>query len=306
MREFRELSINASFRSSPAILNLVDGVIAEVGYDAMGLPERPEPHQAHHHQRPGKVEWWPAFSIDEGVDDSGDEGWLGEGERRYATHLARQVKQWLDDAPVMASTGRPLCAGDVLILVRSRGELAALIVARLFAERVPVAGIDRLHLHRPLGVKDLLAAVGFAVQPLDDLNLANLLVSPLIGWDQAQLYDLAKQRGRKPLWAVLQGRSGEGGAVDEALGKLRQLLAMADYTTPATFLETVLSGPLEGRRNLLRALDRRPATRSRNCFPPRLSLSGRTLTRSTASLPGSGRAMSRSSAIPPRRSMRCG
>ena len=251
-REFRELSINASFRSSPAILNLVDGVIAEVGYEAMGLPDRPDRHDAHHAERPGRVEWWPAFSTDDDEgDDLGDEGWIGEGERRYATSLARAVKQWIDDAPVMASTGRPLSAGDVLILVRSRGELASLIVARLFAERVSVAGIDRLHLHRPLAVKDLLAAVGFAVQPLDDLNLANLLVSPLIGWSQDQLYDVANNRGSKPLWSVLQDR---GGAIEATLAQLRMLLAMADYTTPATFLETILSGPLDGRRKLIRRL----------------------------------------------------
>ncbi len=251
-REFRELSINASFRSSPAVLGLVDGVIAEVGYEAMGLPDRPARHEAHHRQRPGRVEWWPAFSIDdEEGEEAGDEGWLGESERRYATDLARTVRQWIDEGPVLASTGRPLSAGDVLILVRSRGELASLLVARLFAERVPVAGIDRLHLHRPLAVKDLLAAVGFAVQPLDDLNLANLLVSPLIGWDQDQLYAVAKGRGKKSLWSALLDRGGE---IEETLGWLRSLLAMADYTTPATFLETILSGPLDGRRKLLRRL----------------------------------------------------
>ena len=218
----------------------------------MGLPDRPARHDAHHTQRPGLVEWWPAFSTDDDEgDDTGDEGWIGEGERRYATSLARAVRQWIDEAPVMASTGRPLTAGDVLILVRSRGELASLIVARLFAERVSVAGIDRLHLHRPLAVKDLLAAVGFAVQPLDDLNLANLLVSPLIGWSQDQLYDVANNRGGKPLWSVLQDRSGE---IGETLVQLRSLLAMADYTTPASFLETILSGPLDGRRKLIRRL----------------------------------------------------
>ncbi|MEO5578511.1 MAG: double-strand break repair helicase AddA, partial [Sphingomicrobium sp.] len=253
--EFRELSIDASFRSSPAVLDVVDAVIAEVGFDAMGLPDRPARHAAFNADRPGRVEWWPAFSVDdEGEGEVGEEGWLDETERHYASHLARTVRQWIDEAPVMASTGRPLSAGDVLILVRSRGELASLLVARLFAERVPVAGIDRLHLHRPLAVRDLLAAVGFAVQPLDDLTLANLLVSPLIGWGQDQLYDVAKGRGKKPLWSVLLGRDGEGGHVDEALGNLRQLLAMADYTTPARFLETILSGPLDGRRKLFHRL----------------------------------------------------
>ncbi len=101
--------------------------------------------------------------------------------------------------------------GDILILVRSRTELASLIVARLYAHRIPVAGIDRLHLHKPLAVKDLLAAVGFAVQPLDDLNLANLLVSPLIGWSQDQLYGLAYGRKGK-LWTELASRRGEQAA----------------------------------------------------------------------------------------------
>ncbi len=254
VREFRELSINASFRSSPAVLDVVDAMIAEVGHEAMGLPDRPAAHDAFHADRPGRIEWWPAFTVDDAAEDAGEEGWLDESERRYATHLAKTVRQWIDEAPVLASTGRPLSAGDVLILVRSRGELASLLVARLFAEQVPVAGIDRLHLHRPLAVKDLLAAVGFAVQPLDDLTLANLLVSPLIGWDQEQLYDVAKGRGKKPLWSVLQGRDGEGSFVHDALVKLRQLLAMADYTTPARFLETILSGPLDGRRKLLHRL----------------------------------------------------
>ena len=89
----------------------------------------------------------------------------GSARMRGATPsaLAKQVRRWIDEAPILASTKRPLSAGDVLILVRSRGELASLIVARLFEEGVPVAGIDRLHLQEPLAVKDLLAAVAFAV-----------------------------------------------------------------------------------------------------------------------------------------------
>jgi hypothetical protein len=47
-----------------------------------------------------------------------------------------------------------------------------------------VAGVDRLRLGAPLAVKDVLAALRFAAQPLDDLSLANLLASPLIGWTQ--------------------------------------------------------------------------------------------------------------------------
>ncbi|MDV3258090.1 MAG: double-strand break repair helicase AddA [Sphingomonas sp.] len=253
-REFRDLSIDASFRSSPPVLELVDALIRQVGHEAMGLAGPPNPHQAFHSSRYGRVELWPPFDAASSANgDIGEEGWIDEPVRLYADALARQVRQWLADAPMMASTGRPLAAGDILILVRSRTELASLIVARLYAQGVPVAGIDRLHLHKPLAVKDLLSAISFAVQPLDDLNLAGLLVSPLIGWSQEQLYQLAQGRPGK-LWTELSRRREETPEFGLAHSLLASWLAMADYVTPSRFLETILSGPLGGRRRLLHRL----------------------------------------------------
>ena len=254
-REFRDLSIDASFRSAPAILDAVDAVIADIGFDEMGLPERPNRHQAVHDAWPGRVEHWPAFVAevpDEEAD--GEEGWITDADRLYATHLAEEVRALIEEAPILSSTKRPLCAGDVMILVRSRKEIASLIVARLFAAKVPVAGIDRLHLQKPLAVRDLISAVRFAVQPLDDLNLAGLLVSPLLGWDQEQLYRLAEPRPEgQPLWRAL-GDARDDPFAGETVEKLNQLLGIADYVTPARFLETILSGPLDGRRALLERL----------------------------------------------------
>ena len=247
--EYRELSIESSFRSASAILEVVDAVIDEIGPQAMGLPDAPNPHRAHFDRWPGEVVLWKPFAVEDGGTEEGEEGWLGEDERLYAGELARQVRRWLDEKPLLATTRRPLTAGDILVLVRSRGELASLIVARLFAEGVPVAGIDRLHLHKPLAVKDLLAAIQFAVQPLDDLNLANLLVSPLIGWDQDQLRELAYAR-KGALWAELGHRASDTPEFLAARELLGSLLAMADYTTPHRFLETILSGPIDGRRKL--------------------------------------------------------
>ncbi|MBA3666208.1 MAG: double-strand break repair helicase AddA [Sphingomonas sp.] len=253
-REFRDLSIDASFRSAPPVLEVVDALIDQVGHAAMGLAQPPNRHVPHHARRPGRVELWPAY--DPGVaaaDDAGEEGWIDEPVRLYADAVAQQVRRWLAEAPTMDSTGRALCAGDILILVRSRTELAALIVARLYAQGVPVAGIDRLHLHKPLAVKDLMAAVAFAVQPLDDLVVANLLVSPLIGWDQQQLYDLAQPRKGR-LWTELQRRREEQAHYADAHSVLSAWLSQADYTTPARFLESILSGPLDGRSKLIRRL----------------------------------------------------
>ncbi|MEO6247051.1 MAG: UvrD-helicase domain-containing protein, partial [Sphingomicrobium sp.] len=253
-REFRDLSIDASFRSAPAILEAVDAVIREVGHEAMGLPERPNLHRAVNDRWPGRVEHWPAFVAEAPDEEDGEEGWITDTDRAYATRLAEEVRALIAEAPIMASTKRPLCAGDVMILVRSRKELASLIVARLFAAKVPVAGIDRLHLQKPLAVRDLISAIRFAVQPLDDLNLAGLLVSPLIGWDQEQLYRLAQPRpAKQSLWLALREARDDPFA-QETIDKLGALLRVADFVTPARFLEMILSGPLDGRRALLARL----------------------------------------------------
>ena len=250
-REFRDLSITASFRSAQPILDVVDSVIATVGHQALALLDPPEAHRAHHADRAGQVELWQPFAAEDADDeaDEGEERWVTLRDRFYAETLAERVRAMIEDAPVLASTGRPLTPGDILILVRSRAELALLIVARLFAAGVPVAGVDRLHLHEPLAVQDLLAAIRFVVQPNDDLSLACLLVSPLIGWDQDRLRSLAWNRPGR-LWRELRQRADENDAFRAAHEALSGLLAIADFTTPSRFLEIILSGPMQGRRKL--------------------------------------------------------
>ena len=249
-RDFRDLSIDASFRSAQPILDVVDAVIGELGHPAIGLPEAPGRHVAYHAERPGKVELWQPFVVETAEEgEEGEERWVELRDRLYAEELASRIKALIEEAQLLGSTGRKLTPGDILVLVRSRGELASLIVARLFGKGVPVAGVDRLHLHEPLAVQDLLAAVRFVIQPNDDLSLANLLVSPLIGWDQDQLRDLAY--GRKgSLWGALRDRAAESAQHADAHSTLAELLSIADYVTPSRFLETILTGPLQGRRKL--------------------------------------------------------
>ncbi|HEY6916399.1 MAG TPA: double-strand break repair helicase AddA, partial [Allosphingosinicella sp.] len=252
---FLDLSISRSFRSSPAILDFVDACLATLGPAALGLPAPPATHESHHRDRPGSVTLWAPFTTESGDEDveEGEEGWIGDATRRYAATLARQIRAWLDAPFLIEGKKRPLRPEDILILVRRRSALAGLIVARLHAEGVPVAGVDRLLLNAPLAVKDLVAAIAFAVQPLDDLNLANLLVSPLFGWTQEELYAIAHGR-EGPLWPALRGKAGLTPKAAEAVEALLSILAMADYATPHIFLETILSGPIGGRRKLLERL----------------------------------------------------
>ena len=261
-RDFLDLSVDLSFRSSPPILAAVDRLIEDLGYEAMGLPRAPNRHESHHVGRAGSVTLWLPHSDDNdgaGGEDGGEEGWVSETVRDYARRLAAQIAAWIRN-PFLLGKGakrRPVRPEDILVLVRRRGDLASLIVARLHAEGVPVAGIDRLALSAPLAVRDLLAAARFAVQPLDDLNLGALLVSPLFGWTQDELF-AASFRREGPLWLAIRGEKLRFQAnpqlLTTTLEGLHELLAMADYATPHGFFETILSGTLRGRHKLLERL----------------------------------------------------
>ncbi|GGZ14469.1 double-strand break repair helicase AddA [Novosphingobium colocasiae] len=267
-RGLRDLGLEQSFRTASDVLHFVDAAIAAIGHAGFGLDTPPDPHKGQ--PRPGYVALWrpvPALAEDEGDDEGGEGGdeegttatWLSRSDRRMAEKIARQVAEWLDPTgPGFAlhkGGVRRAGAGDIMVLVRQRKELAALIVARLHAMRVPVAGVDRLRLGAPLAVKDLVAALRFAVQPLDDLTLAALLVSPLVGWTQEQLLEHAWRGANVRLWEHLRSRSGEP-LVGAALDRLGDLLARADYDTPQALLHWLLVGPWDGRRRLVARLGR--------------------------------------------------
>jgi ATP-dependent helicase/nuclease subunit A len=210
-----------------------------------------------------------------------------------AERIARQVKDWLDSPGgfplVKGKEPRRANAGDVMVLVRKRGALAALIVARLHAAGVPVAGVDRLRLGAPLAVKDLVAALRFAAQPLDDLNLANLLVSPLIGWSQEQLLAHGYREKGVHLWDHLRAATDpEPRAV---LAQLGELLGKAEIRPVQAVLHWMLVGPGRGASGWSRGWGMRPTTPSTNSSTPPMPMPPVRRPALSASSTGSRRAM---------------
>jgi ATP-dependent helicase/nuclease subunit A len=248
-RDPHDLSLARSFRSSQPVLDLVNAVITTITPEAFGLDRAPPPHRSGTRGQAGAVTLWSPVRLDaDAADDETDaeeEGWISDTDLVLARNIATEVRRWIDGGLTLHNHGRVARPGDVLILVRSRKDLARLIVSRLVQADVPVAGIDRLRLDAPIAVKDLMACVRFVLQPADDLNLAALLVSPLIGWSQDELYVRGKGRTKATLWQHL------GDAKPEPL---LDLLNRADLSTPHRFIEHILSGPLQGRRRLLARL----------------------------------------------------
>lgn len=258
---WQDLDLGRSFRTADLVLGFVNHVISTLGFTEFGLDKAPPPHEGT--DRPGMVTLWPPIMPDKdepGEDPEADAGdsqdWIPRHDTMLAQRIADQVHRWVSGAePFVLEKGsrRHAQAGDIMVLVRQRKELASQIVAKLYARGVPVAGVDRLRLGAPLVIKDILAALRFAAQPQDDLSLANLLSSPLMGWTQDDLLAHAPRPSAVRLWDHLR-RADAPETVARTAAQLRELLRRADYQTPQALIAWLLTGPWQGRARLVERL----------------------------------------------------
>lgn len=239
-----------SFRSSPAILRLVDAAFTR---DPGGLGGPPQ-HVAFFATAAGRVDLWPALPPAE-KDDDGE--WDDPLDRPASTHpdllLARAIAAeiWaLIDAGTMIDTRdgpQPLHEGHILILVRRRsGLLFDALLQACKVQRLAMAGADVLVLSDEPAVVDVVALLKFLALPEDDLSLAIALRSPLFGWSEDRLFRLAHGRGRLPLIARL--RADPQATTEAAI--LQDLLSRTDFLRPYELIERIL-GRHDGRRRLI-------------------------------------------------------
>jgi ATP-dependent helicase/nuclease subunit A len=248
--ELHNLTLSQSFRSTAPVLDFVNAVVAVAGPGEFGINDNIEDHYG---EKPdiGSVELLApvlAVSADQSVgdtDNDDDENWISSEKRKLATKLAHHVAALIDERPWLASKNRYLQPGDIMFLLRSRSDLAGLLVAQLHECGIPVAGVDRLRLLQPIVVQDLLACIRFVLQPYDNLSLACLLVSPLIGWSQERLLERGYRGNHSvSLWQHLRSQDD----LADDIVPFREMLAAADFTTAYGFLEHILSGPIAGRK----------------------------------------------------------
>ena len=256
-RPWAGVPLTVSFRSGPAVLEAVDRVFAapaaREGLEAGATPIVHEPVRA---KAPGLVELWPPETAEPRTKpdfwDAPRDRFDSESPRaRLATRIAATIAGWREDKKMLQSQGRPIAPGDILILVRRRNDFVDALVAALRANGVPVAGADRLVLQEHIAVMDLLAAADVALLPEDDLSLATVLKSPLVGLDEEALFQLASNRPGT-LWQALEARRAEA-PFDQAFAFVARLRARADFGPPFGFFAELL-GPMKGRRKLLSRL----------------------------------------------------
>ena len=257
--EFRKFE--HSFRSGATVLAAVDEVFkdslvaASVSSDTAGFP----PHIALPDAPPSLVEVWEPVEPDEREDI---EGWdapfdtVSETSPRVklAKRIALTVKRMVECGEPVGIARRAVRYGDILILVRQRGELFEAVIRALKNEHVEVAGADRLILTEHIAVMDLMALADALLLPQDDLALATVLRSPLFGFSDEDLFAVAYDRGRQSLRDALARKAADGEFfAREAHAQLEALGEAARRETPFAFYSKIL-GAGKARHHFLARL----------------------------------------------------
>lgn len=258
-------SLAMSFRSTVEVLRAVDATLAnaDVGDGEPGIFDRLQ-HSAYRDREQGLVEWWPLQMPPEKSEPAPAWSAPVDQERSDSAHvllcqtLATSVKAWIDGGEGIWEKGklRPMRAGDVMALVRSRGPLFHQLLRAFKRAGLPVAGADRMIMGEELAVQDLMALARVALDPHDDLSLACVLKCPLVGLidDDRDIFPLAF--GREPGESLYDRLSAAPDRFSRARAFIDAQIQLA-HSTPHWFFAAALEGvDDEGRSGWARMIAR--------------------------------------------------
>ena len=259
--KFDPVTFTYSFRSGPAILQSVDYVFREQDiYRSVHSVDIGYPiHHSLEDAGPGLIDLWE-LQLPDGKQDI--EGWrapfdavsVTSPEVRLARRIQATIRSLVESGTMTGRTGdrRPLRYGDMLVLVRRRGNAFDAVIQALKHANIPVAGADRLKLTEHIAIIDLMNLADALLLPQDDLALAVALKSPLFGLDDDDLFKLAWQR-RGSLRDALRLHAPSDERFRAALERLEACAHHAISETPFAFYAWLLGGD-GGRRRILRRL----------------------------------------------------
>ena len=260
-KTWHPIALDRSFRSTEAVLTVVDALFADTTlHRCVTSGDLPVVHAVHRTGHGGRVEVWPITEPNEAVDVPGHVPWEMPIERKYipntkdilAEQIASTIADWLTTARVLPSKGRPVQPGDIMILVQRRDTLVESIIRYLKLYNVPVSGLDRMRLTEHIAVMDMMALGNFLLLPQDDLTLAVVLKTPLIGMDEEALFSLSHGR-TKNLWDTLYFRQDEQEIFKQAYLYLAALLSKVDRIPPFELFAWVLDAD-GGRKKMVSRL----------------------------------------------------
>ena len=258
--KFDPISFTYSFRSGAAILQSVDHVFRdEAIYRSIHAANAYPVHETLADAGPSLIELWE-LQLPDKRDDL--EGWRApfdgvsatSPEVKLAKRIQAEIRRLVESGTMTGHAGdrRPLRYGDMLVLVRRRGNAFDAVIQSLKHAGIPVAGADRLKLTEHIAIIDLMNLTDALLLPQDDLALAVALKSPLFGLSDDDLFTLAWQR-KGSLRGALHDHAATRGKFADALSRLERCERRFATETPFAFYAWLLGGD-GGRARILKRL----------------------------------------------------
>lgn len=244
-RQFENVDLEISYRSAKEVLYVVYQVFNMVREQIPGMfSSTLNQLKAFRSTHGGSVELWPICN----TENSENEFWPivksdvdnTSSKRQLAQKISAYVKQTLGSGKMLAATNRAIAPNDFMILFRKRDEFTKEVILALQNEGVAVAGLDRITLRDNLAIQDLLAIGKFVLSPQDDLNLATLLKSPIIGIGESFLYDIATKRGNQSIWSYISLEQHSVKEYKHLFEQLCMFLEIYQKTNSETFFQYVV------------------------------------------------------------------
>ncbi len=202
-QNWQEHQLTTSYRSDQIILNFVDEVFNSITKSSPNLFYTTNlKHNAAVSFDHSSVEILPAILGEkthnndnawEALEDYPDHTY--EPSQILAEILAKKVHELIEKKIHQPS--------DFLILIRKRDKLAYNIIKAFKKLRIPISGIDRIHLNTSLAIQDLMSVANFILLPQDDYNTACLLKSPICNASESEIANLTQHK-TKSLWHNLE------------------------------------------------------------------------------------------------------
>jgi ATP-dependent helicase/nuclease subunit A len=257
---FESIPFTYSFRSGQAILKSIDHVFRDEAIYRSIHAEKAYPlHEALPDAGPSQIDLWELSVADEKQDI---EGWrapfdgvpVTSAEVKLSKRIQSEIRRLVAGGTMTGRLGdrRRLTYGDVLVLVRRRGNLFDAVIQALKHAGIPVAGADRLKLTEHIAIIDLMNLADALLLPQDDLALAVALKSPLFNLTEDELFTLAWNR-KGSLRDALTAHAAESGRFRAALDRLAECERRFRTETPFAFYAWLLGGD-NGRARILRRL----------------------------------------------------
>lgn len=181
------VDMQTSFRCAPAVLDVVDQVMHTANVSTQ--------HQSSRVGSLGRVELWPLIKKEATRPPPQTEfNWHipTESQQKETTprvqlmqQVAAKMKELLNSNTVLPSTGKPISASDMYVLVRTRTALPELITC-LSQAGIPYTGLDQEDgMDHPM-VQDIVALLQWLMRPDNNMLMVHVLRSPLIGITEKQ------------------------------------------------------------------------------------------------------------------------